>query len=124
LLGFLPVNVGACQIRATTGKDFMTPSEPTIPDLEASSSSSAVPPSEPTEHSPADIVIHDRGRRQLTVRTNPTTMPGAIVIHRWARIPSDRDRVVAVLDADNARGLSDALQWAARIAEPRSLNLT
>jgi hypothetical protein len=31
--------------------------------------------------------------------------------------------VLTALDRDNARNLADALVWAARIAEPRQLNL-
>jgi len=78
----------------------MTNSEPTTPDLE------------PVEHAPEDIVVHDTERRRWTVHTATT---GAVVVVR-ARSShrNTRDRVVTVLDQDNARGLSDALEWAAR----------
>jgi hypothetical protein len=86
----------------------MTPSEPTI-DLE------------PVEHAPQDVVVHDRGQRRWTVFVATS---GAVVITRSALRGHPRsERVVAALDRDNARGLSDALQWAARVAEPRQLNL-
>ena len=76
----------------------------------------------PIERTPQDVIVHDRGGRQVIVSATTTTGTGVVVV-RSARVPSDRDRVVAALDSSNALNLADALVWAARIAEPRQLNL-
>ena len=87
-------------------------------------------PSEPA--TPEDVMIYAREgdyHRRLVV--SMTTMPaGDVVIHRTragatSLRPSDpgaeRDYpAILVLDPDNARHLADALQWAARIADPGS----
>ena len=89
------------------------PSEPTIPDIG------------PIEHSPADIRIMDRSRRRLIVSATAT---GVVVVAQSDEVEQGiqvvtRSKVLTALDRDNARGLSDALQWAASIAAPRQLNL-
>ena len=76
---------------------------------------------QPVEHAPEDVVVLDRGQRRLTVFV--ATSGAFVIIRSPLRGRPRSDRVVTALDRDNARGLSDALQWAARIAEPRSLDL-
>ena len=90
----------------------MTPSEPTVPDIG------------PVETQPADIRIMDRSRRRLIVSATAT---GVVVVAQSDEVEQGiqvvtRSKVLTALNPANARGLSDALVWAASIAEPRQLN--
>jgi hypothetical protein len=67
----------------------------------------------PIERNPQDVVIYDRGARRLATFVATS---GDIVIRAELR---GSQRVVTALNAENARRLSDALQWAARLADPR-----
>ena len=66
---------------------------------------------ESLEHSPDDIVVHDTDGRRLFV--SPSSATGAVFI---VERTGHHEATVAVLDRDNACGLSDALTWAARAA--------
>jgi hypothetical protein len=101
----------------------MTPSEPTDqpdrPESEAAAylqgfddAQNAI--DQVVERDPADVVIHDTDGRRLTVSPSSTT--GTIVI---VRRTGHHATTVAVLDRDNARGLSDALAMAAAVDPER-----
>jgi hypothetical protein len=80
---------------------------------------------EPLETSPEQIVVFDRTARRWTVRLSntglwvglPRPVPG---LSRWS---GKGPRVIAAFDPRHDCNLSDCLQWGARIAEPRQLNL-
>jgi hypothetical protein len=76
---------------------------------------------EPAERSPGDIIIFDRVARRWTVRLSRDGLwiglvrggsPGASGQGSGAKL-------AVAFDARYARNLSDALEWAARIADPR-----
>jgi hypothetical protein len=82
---------------------------------------------EPLEHSPSDVVIFDRVARRWTVRLSRTGVWVGLIRGPSPGAPGGQGkgpRVIAAFDARHALNLSDGLQWAARIAEPRQLNLT
>ena len=84
-----------------------------------------IPDLGPVETQPQHVVIYDRTARRWTVRlSNDGQWIG--LIRGWTPgYPSrqgDR-RLVTAFDPNSSRNLSDALQWAARIAEPRSFDL-
>jgi hypothetical protein len=79
----------------------------------------------PLEYAPEDVVIFDRGARRWAVRLSNTGQWVGLL--RGASPGSPRftpgTRLVTAFDARHALNLADAVQWAARIAEPRSLNI-
>ena len=66
----------------------------------------------------------DRSRRRLIVSATATgvvVVAQSDVVEQGIQVVT-RSKVLTALNPANARGLSDALTWAASIAEPRQLN--
>lgn len=111
MLGFLPVRPRACQIRArpkgpddaqrTNRPRHRTRRNPARPH-----------PHHGPQPPPPDRVRHGEG--VVVVAQSDEVEQGIQVV--------TRSKVLTALNPANARGLSDALVWAASIAEPRQLN--
>jgi hypothetical protein len=73
------------------------------------------------ERGPDDVVVYDRTARRWMVRRSNSGLWIGLLRGPSPGSPGHQgNKLVTAFDATHARRMSDALEWAARVVDPRS----